>query len=192
VWEGDVTTASEFPAEEILSFWFEELTPKDWFSGAADVDRAIRERFVTVCRSALASPLPEEYLDSPSTALAGVIVLDQFPRNIFRGTAEAFSGDQSAIAITHGAMTRKYDERLPAVQKQFLYMPLMHSEVLADQELSVKVFGDIGEPEALKYAIEHRDIIAQFGRFPHRNRVLGRQSTPEELRFMESHKGYGQ
>ncbi len=180
-----------FDANDIIAFWFEELDPEDWFKPNAELDAAIKARFLPVCQTVLAGD-PDDYLDSSRTALAAILVLDQFTRNIHRGTAEAFSGDQSALAICHAALDRGYDEQLSSAERQFLYMPLQHSEILADQELSVKKFRDLGNEEGIRYALEHRDIIARFGRFPHRNRALGRKSSAEELEFLEGHDGFGQ
>ncbi|WP_157017924.1 DUF924 family protein [Mesorhizobium xinjiangense] len=180
-----------FNADDIIAYWFKELKPEDWFSGSAKLDEAIKARFLPVCLEVLAGN-PDDHIDSPRSALAAILVLDQFTRNVYRGTAEAFSGDQSAIAICHIALERRYDEQLTPDERQFLYMPLQHSEILADQELSVKKYSDLGGEEAIRYAVEHRDIIARFGRFPHRNRALGRTSTPEELEFLEDHDGFGQ
>lgn len=177
--------------EAVLEFWFEELKPEDWFSGERAVDDAIRERFLDQCRATLATS-PQEHLASPRDALAAIVVLDQFPRNVYRGTGEAFSGDPVALAVCHGALSRGFDEALSADERRFLLMPLMHSEVLSDQELSVKLFADLGDDESVRYAVDHRDVIARFGRFPHRNRALGRESTPAELAFMDKHPGYGQ
>lgn len=177
--------------DAVLKFWFEELTPQDWFTGDPAVDEAIRSRFLDQCRAML-SASPEDHLGSPREALAAIIVLDQFTRNAFRGQAEAFAGDPVALAICHGALAREYDQSLSVDERKFLLMPLMHSEVSADQELSVKHFADLGDEESLKYAIDHRDVVARFGRFPHRNRALGRASTEAEVAFFDEHPGYGQ
>ena len=129
---------------------------------------------------------------SPRGALAAAIVLDQFPRNMYRGTAKAFATDDLAIRLARQAIENKVDEHLTPAERLFLYMPFQHSEILADQEHAVMLFKALGQENALRYAIEHRDIIARFGRFPHRNRALGRQSTPEEEVFLQEHKGFGQ
>ena len=177
--------------QAVLKFWFEELNPEDWFSGKSSVDDAIRERFLDQCRALMATA-PADHLGSPREALAAIIVLDQFTRNAYRGDGEAFAGDPVALAICHGALARGHDQALSPDERRFLLMPLMHSEVLSDQELSVKLFSDLGGEESVKYAIDHRDVIARFGRFPHRNRALGRESTEAELAFLGEHPGYGQ
>jgi uncharacterized protein (DUF924 family) len=178
------------PTETVLTYWFGELGPQDWYSGRPELDEEIRTRFGPLCERMLASS-PADHLGDARTALAGVIVLDQFPRQLFRGQARAFAGDPVALQVTHGAIARSYDAGLSPERKQFLYMPLMHSEIVSDQELCVKLFRDLGNENALNYAVEHRDIVARFGRFPHRNRALGRESTPDEKAFLENHAGYG-
>lgn len=177
--------------DAVLAYWFGELGPQDWFSGRPELDEQIRDRFGALCEEALASR-PEDHLDDPRAALAGIILLDQFPRQLFRGQPRAFSGDPVALIVTHKAIDRSWDAGMTPAERQFLYMPLMHSEVVSDQELCVKLFRDLDNEEALKFAIEHRDIVARFGRFPHRNKALGRETTAEERAFLETHAGYGQ
>lgn len=177
--------------DEVLSFWFEEVGPERWFESTPELDETIRQRFGAL-HDKLASKLPQEATASPRGALAATIVLDQFPRNVYRGTAKAFATDDQAIGLARKAIDSKLDEHLTLAERQFLYMPFQHSEILADQEHAVMLFKALGEKEALRYAIEHRDIIERFGRFPHRNRALGRQSTAEEEAFLQEHKGFGQ
>jgi uncharacterized protein (DUF924 family) len=184
-------TMQEDWAETILSFWFGELSEEDWFTRKDMTDQAIRERFEPLYREIRARVPPAAY-EEPRAALAAIIALDQFPRNMFRGRGEAFATDDLAIDIARRALASKLDEKLSETEKQFLYMPFMHSEVLADQERSVALFRaqDSGKNE--KYAVEHRDIVAKFGRFPHRNKILGRESTPAERIFLLNHEGFGQ
>lgn len=177
--------------DDVLRFWFEELTYKDWFGGGAELDDKIRDRFLALYEE-LAATVPATVHESADAALAAVIVFDQFPRNMFRGAAKAFATDPQALAIAGNALDRGFDAGMPNQRRSFLYMPLMHSEVLADQRHCVTLFGTLDNEEGLKYAKEHRDIIARYGRFPHRNRALGRQSTGDEIAFMGGHKGYGQ
>lgn len=177
--------------EKVLSFWFGELTEQDWFSASEEVDDKIRNRFSEL-HAELAKGTPQETRTDPNAALAAVIVLDQFSRNMFRKKPEAFSADTVALDIARHAVEAGLDTQLPEDRRWFLYMPFMHSEVLSDQERCVDLFKQNGGEEAIRYAIEHRDIIARFGRFPHRNRALGRESTPEEIAFLEGHEGYGQ
>ena len=177
--------------DDVLRFWFEELTYKDWFGGGAELDEKIRSRFLALYEK-LASSVPAAVYESADAALAAVIVFDQFPRNMFRGTAKAFATDPMALAIAGNALDKGFDAGMPNQRRSFLYMPLMHSEALADQRHCVTLFATLDNDEGLKYAKEHRDIVARFGRFPHRNRALGRESTDDEIAFMGGHKGYGQ
>lgn len=177
--------------DEVLKFWFEELTPEDHFGGKPEVDEKIRARFGRLYEELKANP-PADAAADPLTALAAIVVFDQFPRNMFRKQPQAFATDPLAAQIARQALDAGFDARLGANQRQFLYMPLMHSEQLADQERCVALFRAAGNEEALKYAVEHRDIIARFGRFPHRNRALGRETTPQEAEFLTGHSGYGQ
>ena len=177
--------------DEVLGFWFGELTYEDWFSGGAELDARVRSSFLGRYE-ALKAGFDEKMADDARTALAAIIVFDQFPRNMFRGTAAAFATDDLAAGIARLAVERGWDAKAEAAQRPFFYLPFMHSEILADQERCVDLFRAIGEGKALAFALEHRDIVARFGRFPHRNRALGRQSTPEEIEFMKAHAGYGQ
>ena len=177
--------------EDVLRFWFEELTPEDWFVAKAETDDLVRKRFGGLLDEMKASPPPEIDTD-PRAALAAVIVFDQFPRNIHRRQPDAFSTDDLALRIARGAMDRDFDANMSNVERQFLYMPFQHSEVMADQERSVDLFKSLDNEEGLKYALEHRDIIARFGPYPHRNGVLGRATTEAEAEFMREHKGFGQ
>lgn len=177
--------------DEILDFWFGELTPDDWFAGGTQLDERIRDRFAERYKQ-LSGDVPAEAMNDPRSALAAIIALDQFPRNMFRGTAQAFGSDHQALALARNAHDRGFDSDMTDDERIFLAMPLMHSETLDDQNKCVEVFKDIGDENSLKYAIEHRDIVEKFGRFPHRNRPLGRDSSEAEKAFMEEHKGYGQ
>ncbi|WP_048649192.1 DUF924 family protein [Nitratireductor soli] len=177
--------------EDVLTFWFDELTPEDWYTGKEEIDAAIRARFLPLYET-MKRDQPRTMLSEPRAALAAIIVFDQFPRNIFRRQPAAFGTDQLAMGLSSNAVDRGFDDGMSMAQKQFMYMPFMHSEVLADQERSVMLFGGLGNEDSLKYAIEHRDIVARFGRFPHRNRVLGRESSAEEEAFLKEHAGYGQ
>ena len=175
---------------EVIRFWFGELTSEDWFASRKETDDAIRRRFSTL-HGSLRSAIPSETFLEPEAALAAVIVFDQFSRNIFRGTAEAFACDRLAIAVAANALANGFDKSVGDPQKHFLYMPFMHSEVLADQQRCVALFEALGS-DSVKYAIEHRDIVERFGRFPHRNRALGRETTEQERAFLTDHKGFGQ
>ena len=123
-------------------------------------------------------------VDSARGCLALIVLLDQFSRNMFRGTARAFAADAKALSVACAALDRGFDQEAPAVLRSFFYLPFEHSEVLADQERSVALFEALGDADGLDYAIRHHDIIARFGRFPHRNELLGRENTPEESTFL--------
>lgn len=176
-------------AEEVLGFWFDEVGPTGWFERSDGTDHAIRTRFQSLWRE-LRARVPAEALLRPDAALAATITLDQFPRNMFRGTADAFATDPLALAIARNALASGFDKDAPKEQRIFLYMPFMHSESLEDQERCIELFSD--NEEQVRYAIEHRDIIARYGRFPHRNRALGRESSQEEVAFLSNHAGFGQ
>lgn len=169
-------------AADLLHFWFHQLDPADWWRGDERVDAACR-RFEREWRALRARPA-EEFLDDPRTALASVLLFDQIPRNLHRGTPLAFASDPLARAITHEALRRSWHRRLRRDERQFLYMPLMHSEIVTDQLLSVALFARLGR--SLGFARRHAAMIRRFGRFPHRNEVLGRTTTRAERRAIEA------
>lgn len=170
---------------DILDFWFRETSPDSWFSADSALDSRIRERFADAHEAAGRGAL-DDWTDTPKGTLALVIVVDQFSRNLHRGTPRAFALDGRARQIALEALDRGDDQALCDVERQFLYLPLQHSESLSDQELSVRLAEErTSLPVFQDFARRHRDIIARFGRFPHRNRILGRESTPEESEFLE-------
>jgi uncharacterized protein (DUF924 family) len=164
---------------DVLKYWF-GLDPEKWWRGPKELDDDIRERFLQLWKEKRQLP-PESFLTDPLTAIAGVVLFDQFPRNMFRDDAEQFATDPLALAIAKGAVDRDFDEQLDREERKFLYMPFQHSENLDDQNLGVLLFTRLGDDEQLEYAKKHRDIIARFGRFPHRNNILGRPSRPDEI-----------
>jgi len=166
--------------DEILHFWFEELSRKDWFRKDEALDSTIASRFGAIYHE-LRDGVPAAWLDTPEGVLAAILVLDQFPRNMFRGNADTYSTDTLALAIAKGAVERGFDDELAPDERKFLYMPFQHSENLEDQNRAVLLFTALGDEHQLGYAKHHRDIIERFGRFPHRNSVLGRPSRPEEI-----------
>jgi uncharacterized protein (DUF924 family) len=166
---------------EVLDFWFGELGPREWFSHDAALDERIRARFGALQARLLATQAREVELLGGRAAQAAVLVLDQFSRNLHRGSAQAFAADELARQLAREALACGEDARLPPEQRLFLYLPFEHSEELADQQLSLQLHAQLGEPEWARYARAHHDLIARFGRFPHRNAVLGRESTPAEL-----------
>jgi uncharacterized protein (DUF924 family) len=188
--KGEIVVRKSWQAE-ILEFWFGELSPEQWYESTPEIDETIRSRFLSI-HEELATSLPADAYHEADAALAAIIALDQFPRNMFRGTARAFATDNQAALLARNAVEKELDAQVAPERRQFIYMPLEHSEVMADQEHSVMLFSALGDPETLKYAEEHRDIIARFGRFPHRNRVLERESTPGEIAFLNAHQGFGQ
>jgi uncharacterized protein (DUF924 family) len=169
-------------AGAILRFWFDEHS-KDWFVKNPAFDAEIRARFLAVHEAAAAGGLAH-WADVARSCLALVIVLDQFPRNMFRGEARAFATDASARAAARVILERGWNEAMTEPERLFAYLPFEHSESLADQELACKLMQDF-DPEQLRYAERHRDIIRRFGRFPHRNGVLGRESTAAEIEFLK-------
>lgn len=177
--------------DKVLDFWFSELKPEDWYATKQEVDDAIRARFAGL-HAALSNDVPVAVRSDARTALAAVIALDQFPRNMFRGSGKAFATDGLAAQLSRNAVDASLDAAMTQPQKQFLYMPLMHSENLADQERCVELFAAAGLENGLKHAREHRDIIARFGRFPHRNKAIGRDSTAEELVYLKDANTFGQ
>jgi uncharacterized protein (DUF924 family) len=164
-------------ADEILSFWFDELDPEHWWTKSEATDNLINKRFFELWEDQK-SKVAADFLTSPETALAAIILFDQFPRNMFRDSADAFSTDHLAQQIAEQAVDMEYDQKLPEEQRAFLYMPFMHAEDTQLQNKSVALYTKLGSNQ--KFANEHRDVIAQFGRFPHRNKILGRQSRPGE------------
>jgi uncharacterized protein (DUF924 family) len=169
---------------DVLAFW-REAGPDRWYTCDPDFDASIRERFLGLWQEAKAGRL-SSWEDSDDGALALIILLDQFPRNMFRGDAEAFSSDALAREVATRALGRGVDKRIAPPLLQFLYLPFMHSEELADQIRCVILFQAGDDPENLRYAEEHADIIRRFGRFPHRNDALGRSTTPEEQAFLDA------
>jgi len=177
-------------AREILDFWFGEPPPAErveWFRKTPSFDATIRESFGSTIAAACAGAFGE-WSHDPHGALARVIVLDQFTRNVYRGTPGAFSGDARALATSEGAIADGFDQRLGPYERWFLYMPFVHSEDRAIQERAIALFtalaAETGVDAPLPWTKRHADVIRHFGRFPHRNAILGRVSTPEEVAFL--------
>jgi uncharacterized protein (DUF924 family) len=182
-------------AEKILDFWFgqpgQEIYGKPrqiWFAKKPEFDLEVRSRFLSDYEQAAAGNL-DEWKDSPLSCLALILLLDQFPRNMFRGTAQAFATDWQALSTAQYAVAQAYDRKLLPVQRWFIYCPFEHSENLEHQNQAVALFGQLGDDpdsaDTINYAIRHREVILRFGRFPHRNEILGRVSTPEEEEFLQ-------
>ena len=180
-------TAQTGWADEVLRVWFTELSRQQWFAGGAQLDEQVRSRFLDVYRMVAEAP-EDVLLADAKTALAAVIVLDQFSRNMFRGTPVAFANDAKALAIVRKAIAKDFAVALSGDEQLFLYLPFEHQENVDAQARSVELISALGDPELTKYAQAHKDVIDRFGRFPHRNAILGRISTAEELEFL---KGQG-
>lgn len=166
-------------AEQLLHFWFTEHGSNDWFRGGAPFDALVSERF-TGWRDILRELPTESFLTAPHTALAAIILFDQVPRNAFRGQAEAFATDHLALATAKAAVEHSFDASLTKDERLFLYLPFEHSENVDDQHESVRLISQLGDKDLLQYALRHQAMIEQFGRFPHRNKALGRPDRAGE------------
>lgn len=169
--------------DDVLRFWFEELKPKNWFRRDTVVDAAIRVRFSDIYEQ-LKDGVPDDWLDSAKAYLAAILILDQFPRNMFRDDDRAFATDGAALSLAKRAIAQGLDEQLAPKERAFLYMPFQHAENADDQARSVGLYTALGNPLNLDFALRHQAVIDRFGRFPHRNQVLGRVSTEEEEAFL--------
>ena len=173
-------------ASEVLEFWFAETRPHQWFAKDPSFDQLLQQRFVALTRRAIAGEL-DAWDAEPTGALALVLLLDQFPRQIWRDSAMAFAGDPQALALSQKAVELGWLETEPEQgRRQFWLMPLMHSEELAVQEAALPLFERFSDPRTADFARRHRDVIARFQRFPHRNAALGRVSSAEELAFLQT------
>jgi len=173
-----MSDASDWRAD-VLKFWF-GLDRKQWWKSDPELDHRIKQRFLNLWAEKRQLPV-DSFLTDPLTALAGVVLFDQFPRNMFRGDAEQFATDPLALAIAKAAVDKGLDDDLEEKERGFLYMPFQHSENLDDQNRSVLLFTKLGDDYQLGYAKKHHDIIARFGRFPHRNAMLGRAPRANEI-----------
>ncbi len=176
--------------DEVLGFWFDELAREDWYASSPELDARIGSRFGGRLEALAAQPFEVER--DARAALAAVIVLDQFSRNVFRGTGRAFAQDAAALSIARDAISLGLDRQLPEQQRCFLYMPFMHSESRDVHAVSLELFKDIMGGESMTWAVQHKEIIDRFGRYPHRNAALGRESTPEELAYLTDASTFGQ
>ena len=169
--------------QSVLQFWFQEISPAKWWKVDAEFDRLIVERFSELHGRATRSELFEWRVE-PRGRLAEIIVLDQFSRNIYRGDARAFANDSLALALAQEAVAAKVDRTLAPEERVFAYMPYMHSESRVIHEIAERLFKDCGPDSNYDFELRHKAIIDRFGRYPHRNSILGRQSTEEELAFL--------
>lgn len=179
-----MSAATHATSADVLRFW-REAGPDKWFKKDAAFDSEITKRFLPLWEMGAAGKLSAWEADAES-ALALVIVLDQFPRNMFRGDARAFATDSIARDVTRRAIARGFDQAVPADQRSFFYLPFEHSEEIADQERCMALTTATGDADLVKWARIHADIIRRFGRFPHRNAALGRMTTPEEQAFLDT------
>lgn len=194
-----MTASSDTPSiRDILDFWFLPLDDSDhgkprkiWWDSTPAFDAESRTRFGTLVDKAIAGGL-DPWRKSPDGALALILLCDQFPRNIHRRTARAFSGDAKARETARFAVAHNYPAAYGHDMRMFFFMPFQHSEVLADQDFCCALFATLGNADNDKYALEHRDIVARFGRFPHRNEVLGRACTSDELDYLKTAQRFGQ
>ncbi|MCH8492135.1 MAG: DUF924 domain-containing protein [Idiomarina sp.] len=168
----------------VLSFWFQELSQEQWFKKDDAVDAQIADRFGATLRAAEQCEL-YRWRCTPAGRLAEIIVLDQFSRNVYRNQAQAFANDALALALAQEAVAHCLDSQLPVQQRAFMYLPYMHSESLAIHNVALQLFDQPGLEGNLDFEIKHRDIIERFGRYPHRNELLGRESSAEEIEFLK-------
>jgi uncharacterized protein (DUF924 family) len=174
---------------EVIEFWFSETTPQQWFAKSDEFDALIRRRFLDVYHRIMQGETTG-WRREPQGRLAEILVLDQFTRNMFRDTPQAFSGDALALRLAQEAVEAGDDTKLPPVMRRFLYMPYMHSESKTVHKKAFWLFLWLFDWNTLRYELAHKRIISRFGRYPHRNRALGRGNTPEEEKFIATHKGF--
>lgn len=171
--------------KKILDFMFVETQPEQWFQKNDDFDALIIDKFSAVYDRAMQGEF-DTWSDTAEGALALIILLDQMPRNMFRDTPKAFASDEKALTIAKEAVSKGFDQKVPVKKRRFFYLPYEHSENIADQRLCVALFDEIKEDDAIgyEYALRHLEVIEKYGRFPHRNEILGRNSTPEEKEYL--------
>ncbi|MCW8826201.1 MAG: DUF924 domain-containing protein [Gammaproteobacteria bacterium] len=175
--------------ETIINFWFAESSKDFWFNSTPEMDLQLRDQFIDTWLAAAEGKL-SAWEESPQGALALAIILDQFPLNMFRGVPLTYSTEAHARNIARKAIDRGFDQQLNDEEKVFLYLPFMHSEDLTDQARCVELFNKPGLEESYRFAKHHQDIVQRFGRFPHRNEILGRHSTQEELDYLASDEAF--
>lgn len=175
--------------QDVLKFWFSPKMRENWFTKSDDIDNEIREKFAVAYADARAGKL-ESWKQQPESALALTILYDQFPRNMFRGSPRSFESDGLALDVAMQALDHDFDRQLSADERQFFYLPFMHSENLDHQRRCVELYERLGDQYSLGFARDHHNIIEQFGRFPHRNKVLGRATTEDEADFLKEHAGF--
>lgn len=175
--------------QDIIDFWFADSTRELWFDSTPEFDADLRERYRQTWEQARRGEL-DQWLETAEGCVALAIVLDQFPLNMFRGGAESFSTEAQSREVAHVAIERGFDGELETDRKAFLYMPFMHSEAIEDQQLALRLFDQPGLESNLRFARHHHDIVSRFGRFPHRNVALGRDSTEAEIEYLNSKQAF--
>jgi len=175
--------------QSLIEFWFSDEASERWFKSTPEFDRQLIERYSETWQAAKQREL-DHWCDTATGSLAMVILLDQFPLNMFRGSAKSFSTEAQSRDVARAAIDQGFDRELTAAQKSFLYMPFMHSENIGDQALSLELFDQPGLEENLRFARHHYDIVERFGRFPHRNEILDRESTDAEIEYLNSKQGF--
>ena len=176
-------------AKDIVDFWFAEECRKCWFNATSEMDEMIRKRFESIWRDARDNKL-RSWMDSAEGCLALVIILDQFPLNMYRGKAESFSTEAASREVARYAIEQGFDQNMSVEEKGFLFLPFMHSENMEDQNESIALFERAGMTDNLKWARHHRDIVQRFGRFPHRNNILGRENSQQEDVYLQSDEAF--
>ena len=176
-------------AQEIVDFWFSDEVRKLWFNSTPEFDRSLTERYAETLQQAANGDL-DHWMQTAQGCLALVIILDQFPLNMFRGTAQSFATEARSRDVARHAIEQGLDKTLTMDQRAFLYMPFMHSESLADQELALELFDQPGFEGNYRFARHHHGIIERFGRFPHRNEALGRSSSEAEVEYLNSKEAF--
>ncbi len=173
----------------VVDFWFTKTISDHWFSSTIEIDQLIRDEYESIWEQAKTGAL-DSWKESPEGCLALCIILDQMPLNMFRNTAKSFSTEQQAVEVTKYAIKKSFDNEIPNDRVSFLYMPLMHSENMDDQDLAVQCFEKAKLERNLPFAKHHRGIVEKYGRFPHRNEVLGRESSQAEMDYLNSDKAF--
>ncbi|MCW8901009.1 MAG: DUF924 domain-containing protein [Gammaproteobacteria bacterium] len=185
----DLITAESITAESIIDFWYSDRIKSQWFNSTKKLDQEIKDNYEAVWKAAIRGEF-NHWKGSAQGCLALAIILDQFPLNMYRGEVESFSTEAMAIKISKHAIDKGFDEELGKDKIAFLYMPLMHSEDMDDQNLSVSMFEKAGLDDNARFAKHHRGIVQQFGRFPHRNEILQRESSQSEIDYLNSDKAF--
>jgi uncharacterized protein (DUF924 family) len=175
--------------QQIIDFWFSDATRKLWFKSTPEFDQELYERYQDTWERARRGEL-DHWMQTAEGCLALVIILDQFPLNMFRGSAQGFASEARSRDVAAVAIEQGFDKALPTEQRSFLYMPYMHSEILEDQELALQLFDQPGLESNLRFANHHHAIIEKYGRFPHRNAALGRSSTDAEIEYLNSKEAF--